>query len=145
MKGKHAVICIGPIVFAAASCGGERIPPKALVDAREDLLHAKDGIAMTLDPTDVHEADVALQRAEQAWQDSPNDPRTVDLAIIADRKALAAQGAAGTIKAQQDTQEAIARLQASKAAQLPTAQGQLNHTPHPPPPTPMHSHPHQPA
>ena len=128
MKGKHAAICIGPIVFAAASCGGERIPPKALVDARADLLHAKDGIAMTLDPTDVHEADVALQRAEQAWQDSPNDPRTVDLAIIADRKALAAQGAAATIKAQQDTQQAITQLQASKAAQLQMAQGQLNQT-----------------
>jgi len=48
-------------------------------------------------------------------QDSPNDPRTVDLANHADRKALAAQGAAGTIKrAARYPKEAIARLQASK-------------------------------
>jgi outer membrane protein OmpA-like peptidoglycan-associated protein len=124
----HLVACFGPIVLTAAACASEHFPPKALLDARADFLHARNGIAMGLDPTDVHEADVALQRAEQAWQDSPNDPTTIDLAVIADRKALVAQSEAATIKAQQDAQQAAAALEASKGAQLHATQGQLNQT-----------------
>jgi outer membrane protein OmpA-like peptidoglycan-associated protein len=79
-------------------------------------------------PTDVHEADVALQNAEQAWHDSPDEPTTVDLALIADRKALIAEAQAGAMKATQDTQMATQQLQATRAAQLQNAQGQLNQT-----------------
>lgn len=129
MKRNHAVICMGPILLAAAACGGgERFPPKALVDARAEFLNAKSGMAMKLDPTGVHEADVALQRAEQAWKDSPSDPTTVDLALMAHRKALLAESEAATIKAQQDAEQANIQQQASKAAQLQAAQGQLNQT-----------------
>src|ERR1019366_4321599 len=53
--------------------GGDRLPPKSLVDAREEFSHAKGGIAIQLDPTDVHEADLALQRAEQAFSEAPDD------------------------------------------------------------------------
>ena len=38
-------------------------------EAREEFPRAKNGVAMQLDPTDVHEADLALQRAEQAFRD----------------------------------------------------------------------------
>ena len=34
---------------------------------------------MQLDPSDVHEADVALQKAEMAWQRAPDDPASLDL------------------------------------------------------------------
>jgi outer membrane protein OmpA-like peptidoglycan-associated protein len=131
MKLKHAALRIGPLVLIAAgaiACGGERIPPKALVDARDNFSHAKDGHAMQLDPTDVHEADLALQAAETAWQRAPDEPETVDLAIIADRKSLIAQSVAAGIRAQQDAQQAAAQLQSVKAGQLQSARGQLSQT-----------------
>jgi outer membrane protein OmpA-like peptidoglycan-associated protein len=128
MNRKHVLFCVAPLVAAFVGCGGERIPPKALVDARADFQRAKDGPAATIDPTDVHEADIALQRAERAWLDSSSRPETADLATIADRKALIAQSIAATLNAQQQTQKAVADLEALKASQLQTAQGQLNQT-----------------
>jgi outer membrane protein OmpA-like peptidoglycan-associated protein len=113
---------------ALVACGGERIPPKALVDARADFTRTQGGIAIQLDPTDVHEADLALQRAEQAFRDSPDEASTVDLAIIADRKALIAQAEAEALKAQNDVQQAKQQLDAAKAAQLQNTQGQLSQT-----------------
>jgi len=122
------VLAVPLVVFAAAGCAGERVPPKALTDAREQYLHTKDGVAMQLDPTDVHEADLALQRAEQAWRDEPDDPSTVDLAIVADRKAQIAQATAATLKAQQDGQMAKSQGDSMTASQLANAKGQLGQT-----------------
>jgi outer membrane protein OmpA-like peptidoglycan-associated protein len=128
MNHKHPSIYVGPIVIAALGCASQQVAPKALLDARVDYMHAKDGVAMQLDPTDVHEADLALQRAEQSWQHSPNDPKTIDLAVIADRKALIAQSQAAVIKAEQDVRQAHATVEAGRVAQLQAAQGQLNQT-----------------
>ena len=122
------VLAVPLVVLAASACGGERLPPKALTDAREQYLQTKDGVAMQLDPTDVHEADVALQKAEQAWRDSPDDPSSIDLAVVADRKAQIAQATAATIKAQQDAQVAKQQGAAMTASQLANAKGQLGQT-----------------
>jgi outer membrane protein OmpA-like peptidoglycan-associated protein len=120
---------VGPVALAAlAACGGERMPPKQLVDARAEFLHAKDGIAMQLDPTDVHVADLALQQAEQAWGTEPDDPNTIDLAVIAQRKAQIAEAEAAAMKSQQDAAQAKQQLQATMSLQLQTARGQLNQT-----------------
>jgi outer membrane protein OmpA-like peptidoglycan-associated protein len=122
------VLAVPLVVFAAAGCAGERVPPKALTDAREQYQHTKDGVAMQLDPTDVHEADLALQKAEQAWRDEPDDPSTVDLAIVADRKAQIAQATAATLKAQQDAQMSKSQGDTMTASQLANAKGQLGQT-----------------
>ncbi|HEX8790574.1 MAG TPA: OmpA family protein [Polyangiaceae bacterium] len=125
----HAPTILLPLVLATVSaCAGQHLPPKALVDARADFTRTRDGIASQLDPTDVHEADLALQRAEQAFLQSPDSPTTVDLALIADRKALIAQAEASAIKAQQDAARASAELQALRASQLQNAQSQLDQT-----------------
>jgi outer membrane protein OmpA-like peptidoglycan-associated protein len=128
MKLRYPTILAGSIVVAAVGCAGQRTPPQSLADARADYVHAMDGIAMQLDPTDVHEAKVALDRAEQAFQDTPDDPRVTDLAIVADRKALLAQAQAATIKAQQETQQAAAQIEANRASQLQATRGQLSQT-----------------
>src|SRR6201996_9018566 len=103
MKWNRSAAMAVPVLFlvGASACGGERVPPRSLVDARADFVHVKDGLAMQLDPTDVHEADVALQRAEGAFARDPGDPKTDDLALIADRKALLADARAREIKAEQ--------------------------------------------
>jgi outer membrane protein OmpA-like peptidoglycan-associated protein len=129
MNRSYAVSLVLPIAWVALSaCGGERMPSKALVDARADFTRTRDGIASRLDPTDVHEADVALQHAEQAWRDSPDDPSTEDLAIVADRKALIALAEADALDAKQKAQDALAQLQALHASQLQGAQSQLGRT-----------------
>jgi outer membrane protein OmpA-like peptidoglycan-associated protein len=118
------------IASASIACGPPPATPKALVDARAEYQASKDGLAMQLDPTDVHEADLALQKAEQAWKDSqdPQDEHPIDLAIVAQRKAQIATAEAAATKAQNDLQQAKSDLQAALAAQLNAAKGQLNQT-----------------
>jgi outer membrane protein OmpA-like peptidoglycan-associated protein len=110
------------------ACSGERLPPPALVDARREFAAAKDGVAIQLDPTDVHEADLALQRANAAWNDSPDDPNTIDLAIIAQRKAQIAEAEAAAIKSNRDTEDAKRQLTDVMSSQLRAARGQLDQT-----------------
>jgi outer membrane protein OmpA-like peptidoglycan-associated protein len=128
MISKRTLALAVPLVVLAAACADQRMPPKALTDAREEYTHAKDGVAMQLDPADVHEADVALQRAEQAWRDDPDSPSTGDLAVVADRKAQIAQATAVTIKSQQDAQAARTQLETMNVSALANARGQLNQT-----------------
>ncbi len=113
---------------ALAACGGERLPPKQLTDARSEFQQAKTGLAMQLDPTDLHVAQLALQQAEQAWTTDPDDPNTLDLAIIAQRKAQIAEAEAAALKAQQDTDQAKQQLQATMSSQLNQTQQALNKT-----------------
>ena len=115
-------------IGGAAACGGERVPPKALVDARNEFSRAKAGITVQLDPTDVHEADLALQKAESAWNSEPDDPNTMDLAVIAQRKAQIAEAEAAASKAQQDADQAKRDLEATMASQLQATRGQLSQT-----------------
>ena len=123
-----AVLAVPVTLLGVAACGGERIPPKGLVDARADYNQARDGLAARLDPTDLHEADVALQKAERAWESAPEAPITTDLALVADRKALLATSVAATMKSQQEVQQTMAQIEALKAQQLKSAQGQLSAT-----------------
>jgi outer membrane protein OmpA-like peptidoglycan-associated protein len=125
-----AFVALLPSVLplVAAACGGERMPPKALVDAREEFQRAKTGIALQLDPTDVHVADLALQQAEQAWDSDPDEPGTIDLAVIAQRKSQIAEAEATAMKAQQDADQAKQLLQAAVSSQLNQAQKQLSQT-----------------
>ena len=126
MKRSIAMV-LAPAALVAA-CGGERVPPKSLVDARTEFTRAKDGVAMQLDPTDVHEADLALQRAESAWNDAPDDPVTIDLAIMAQRKAQIAEAEASAIKSQRDADDAKRQLTDVMTSQLRPARGQLDQT-----------------
>lgn len=116
------------LVVAPAACGGERVPPKSLVDARSELATAKNGLAGQLDPTDVHEAELALQKAEQAWQDAPDEPTTNDAAIVAQRRAQIAEAEAAAMKAQKDADQAKHDLQDILSSQLRNARGQLDRT-----------------
>jgi outer membrane protein OmpA-like peptidoglycan-associated protein len=118
----------GLLAVGLVACAGERLPPKALVDARNEFTRAKAGVTVQLDPTDVHEADLALQKAEWAWNNDPDDPTTIDLAIIAQRKAQIAEAEAAGIKAQADADQARHDLQSTTSSQLQATRGQLNQT-----------------
>jgi outer membrane protein OmpA-like peptidoglycan-associated protein len=117
-----------PFLLAAAACGGGLPPPKSLVDARQELASAKGGLAAQLDPTDVHEAELALRRAEDAWSNAPDDPNTTDAIVIAQRKAQIAEAEANAMKAGQDAEAAKRALQDVLSNQLKSARGQLDQT-----------------
>lgn len=120
---------VAPLALVSlGACGGDRPPPKSLVDARTELATAKNGIAVKLDPTDVHEAELALQKAEQAWSNAPDEPNTLDFAVIAQRKAQIAEAEAAVLKAQQDAEVAKRELQGVMSTQLQSARGQLDQT-----------------
>ncbi|HEY3822373.1 MAG TPA: OmpA family protein [Polyangiaceae bacterium] len=119
-----AVLAIPVSLVGLVACG-EAAPPKSLVDARNDYYQAREGLAGRLDPTDVHEADVALQRAERAWKNAPDQPSTIDLAVVADRKALLAQSVAATLKSQQQVQLITAQIETLKTQQLQNMQQSL--------------------
>ncbi len=116
------------LAASAAGCGGSGLPPKSLLDARQELANAKNGVAGQLDPTDVHEAELALQRAEQAWSNAPDEPNTVDAATVAQRRAQIAEAEAASIKAQKDADQAKRDLQDFLSSQLKNARGQLDQT-----------------
>jgi outer membrane protein OmpA-like peptidoglycan-associated protein len=133
MKWSRVAVVAGPLALVVlgagvGACGGAALPPKALVDARSEFQQAKTGVAIQLDPTDVHEADIALQKAEAAWQDQPDDPNTIDLAVIAQRKAQIAEAQAQALKSQQDTDAAKRELMNVTASALQNARGQLDQT-----------------
>jgi len=133
MKWSRVAVVAGPLALiglgaGVGACGGAALPPKALVDARSEFQQAKGGVAIQLDPTDVHEADLALQKAEQAWADQPDDPNTIDLAVIAQRKAQIAEAQAAALKSQQDADAAKRELMNVTAAALQNARGQLDQT-----------------
>ena len=116
------------LLSVAAGCATQHVTPPGLVEAREEFSRAKNGVALQLDPTDVHEADLALQRAEQAWRDEPNDPTTADLAVVADRRALIAETQAAGMQAQEQMRSAKQQGAEMTAAQLQNARGQLGQT-----------------
>jgi outer membrane protein OmpA-like peptidoglycan-associated protein len=130
MASSRIVVLLAVASLGAAACGGDVPAPKALVDARAEYAKAKGGLALQLDPTDVHEADLALQKAESAWSDTkdPNDQHALDLAIVAQRKAQIAEAEAAAQKAQSEAAQAKADLEATMANQLQATRGQLNKT-----------------
>jgi outer membrane protein OmpA-like peptidoglycan-associated protein len=133
MKWSRVAVVAGPLALiglgaGVSACGAAALPPKALVDARSEFQQAKGGVAIQLDPTDVHEADLALQKAEQAWANQPDDPDTIDLAVIAQRKAQIAEAQAAALKSQQDTDAAKRELMNVTASALQSARGQLDQT-----------------
>ena len=130
MKLRLLLVLTAATGLGLTACGGDIPPPKQLVDAQNEYARAKGGIAMQLDPTDVHEADLALQKAQSAWKDNqdPNDDHVIDLAIIAQRKAQIAEAEAAAQKANADAAQSKADYNAAIQSQLTATKGALSQT-----------------
>ncbi len=107
---------------------GSSLPPRELVDARSAYDKAKTGQASQLKPDLVHEAKVALDQAEWAFNDDPNGDRTRDLSYIAERKAELAMALAGQSAANAQKDQASRDLLSLQAAGLQKSQAELNQT-----------------
>jgi outer membrane protein OmpA-like peptidoglycan-associated protein len=130
MKWNRAVP-LTTVVFtlASAACSRQGLPPKSLVDARDDFFRVRNGPAALVAPTDVHQAETALQRAEAAFQSDPNAASTEDLALIADRMALIAEARARAIQAEHSELAAKSQLEAARIADVQSARSQEGQTP----------------
>lgn len=101
-------------------------PPKELLDARAAYLRAQDGPAAKLTPANLHDAKVALQRAERAYADDPEAQATRDYAYVAERQAELADARAGTRQAQQDAEAARVHAAEATRAELSQARERLD-------------------
>jgi outer membrane protein OmpA-like peptidoglycan-associated protein len=113
------------IVLVACGSG---LPPKELSDARSTYERAKGGVAAQLKPDMVHEAKVALDKAEVSFSDDGSSDKTRDLAYVANRKSELAIAAAGQAAAIAEKEQAARDLMQLQAQGLKKAQGELSQT-----------------
>ena len=116
-------VCVASLSACASSQA-----PKALLDARAAYARAQSGLAHDFSPASLHEAKVALDRAEHRFADDGNTQRTRDAAYIALRKTQLAESSAATEHYQRELQAAKQRQVQAQAKQLDTAQSQLAET-----------------
>ena len=100
-------------------------PPPELLDARSAYIRAESGPAAQLKPDSLHEARVALDKAERAYTDDPSDQRTRDVAYFASRRAQRAEVEGREAKAVQDKARAERELASLTQVQLSRTRQQL--------------------
>lgn len=114
----------GLLVMAVASCAATPVPQE-LLDARASYQRAQSGPAMQLKPDQLHEAKVALHKAEMSYLDEPRDQKTKDLAYLAHRKAELAEASAASAQAHGFEGQADADAKRTTKENLAEARGQL--------------------
>lgn len=119
-------------LLALSACATSR-PPQQLVDARRAYTDAEQSDASRYDPTDLHEARVALDHANNMYSDDGASPQVNDAAYVAQRRAEQAKVEGETAALQH--RQAQLREQASQShakameqakEQLTTAREQLD-------------------
>lgn len=100
-------------------------PSKELLDAREAYSRSERGKARQYNPAALHEAKVALDKAEAAFQDDPDSAYARDEAYIALRRAERAEIEALTLANEQRKEKARAAANQAQAKNLEKAQGDL--------------------
>lgn len=98
-------------------------PPPELSDARRNYEKLRTSNAVNNAPAPLHDAEVALQNAEKAFAEMPNDPISVDLAYIALRKTQIAEQENVIYQARADekaAQEQMAQAERARTRKLET-------------------------
>ena len=111
------------LALAMSACGTTP-PPRPLVDARAAYKQAKGGKAAQYTPADLHDAKVALNAAEVAFEDDPESQETFALSYVALRTTQLVESKANTKADEATLQHTAGRLsmgrpQASLDAELP--------------------------
>ena len=109
---------------ASTGCASAQPPPE-LVDARAAYARAAAGDATQLTPAALHDAKVALDTAEGAFNKDADSPTARDKAYVAVRKAELAQVLASTALARRDEAQAQNQTQAEKDQAARAARGEL--------------------
>lgn len=119
-------------LLAVGLVGCAHAVPQELADARSAYDRASHGEAVKLAPADLHKAKSALDKAEVAFTNDPDEPGTRDLAYVALRRAQLAEVAASratqtAVKegAEEDLKKAQAQQQVDTNAALTQARSDL--------------------
>lgn len=125
---KRRISLYAPMSLAIVLAGGcaTQAASKQLSDARAAYQNASAGPAAKQVPNKVHDAGVALQQAERAHERDAQGDREIDLAYIAERKALLAQQAAEERIAHENIEKAEARRLEVLETQRDSARTQLS-------------------
>jgi outer membrane protein OmpA-like peptidoglycan-associated protein len=105
-------IAISVLLMLAGACGSSP-PPRPLVDARAAYSRAKGGKAAQYTPADLHTAKVALNEAEEAFEDDAESPNTFALSYVALRTTQLVEAKANTKAAEASfarTEEELVKL-----------------------------------
>ncbi len=122
---KNTIVSMGSILAMSLAGCASTPAPQELLDARSAYQHAQSGSAMQYKPDQVHEAKVALDKAEQSYVDDPGDQKTRDLSYVAQRKAQLAEADAANAQAQAVKGQAEADTKQATKGQLAATRGQL--------------------
>lgn len=110
-----------------AGCGTAP-PPRHLLDARAAYNQARVGKAAQFVPAELHTAKVALNAAEQAYEDDAESPETYALAYVALRTAQLAEAKGNTKSAQADLTHAEEEYEKLNEAEVARTKGELART-----------------
>jgi outer membrane protein OmpA-like peptidoglycan-associated protein len=119
-----AATMAGLLAMAVVGCASTPTPQE-LLDARAAYQHAQSGPAVQYTPDQVHEAKVALDKAEQSYLDDPADQKTKDLAYVAQRRAQLAEANAANAQALSVKGQAENDAKQTTKGQLAQTRGQL--------------------
>ncbi len=117
-------LTFGSLFLAIAGCAATPVP-QDLLDARSSYHRASSGPAAQYKLDQLHEAKVALDKAEASYADDPADQKTKDLAYVARRKAELSEASAANAQAQSVKGQAESDVKEATQGQLVQARGQL--------------------
>lgn len=123
---RSTLLTIGTLLAACVGACATTQAPQELSDARSAYLRAQTpgGPAAQFKPDQVHEAKVALDKAERSFLDDPKEQKTRDLAYIAQRKAQLAEASGVNQQALATKEQADLDAKRSTKVQLAAA-GQM--------------------
>jgi outer membrane protein OmpA-like peptidoglycan-associated protein len=113
------------LACALAGCK-TALPPKDLLDARDEYARVAAGLPGKLVPADVHVAKESLDAADKSFLDNGDSPETRDKAYVAMRKAQLADVIAATKQQDQHRADLQRDAQLATAAELSNARQQLS-------------------
>ncbi len=100
-------------------------PPRQLLDARAAYNEARMGKAAEIAPAELHTAKVALNAAEDSYQDDAESPQTYALAYVALRTAQLVQAQAETKAAKADLEAAQREIDQLEADEMARTRDEL--------------------
>ena len=115
------------LVLAAVGCASTPTPPE-LLDARSAYTRAESGAAAQFKPDSLHEAKVALEKAERSYADDPGKQKTKDIAYVATRRAELAEVEGRDAKLAQEKTAAEQNIAKQTQTQYAQAQRDLSST-----------------
>jgi outer membrane protein OmpA-like peptidoglycan-associated protein len=121
-------VLVGLVLLATAIGCATPPPPRPLLDARAAYNKARMGQAAQLAPAELHTAKVALNAAEESYQEDAESAETFALSYVALRKAQHVESLANTKAAEAQREQVNQELNELQLEEMRRARGELAKT-----------------